>query len=46
MKRINKKTNAITELNLGSKNNSKCKTCNDNDTNYSLGFFEAMTMIK
>jgi len=46
MKRMNKKTKSITQLNLGTKSNSKCKTCNDNDANYSLGFFEAMTMIK
>jgi len=46
MKRINKKAKAITQLNLESKIDSKCKTCKDNDANYSIGFFEAMTMVK
>lgn len=46
MKRINKGTKAITQTNLESKISSKCKTCNDNDVNYSIGFFEAMTMVK
>jgi hypothetical protein len=46
MKRINKQTKAITRLNLETKSDSKCKTCKDNDVNYSIGFFEAMTMVK
>jgi len=46
MKRINKKTKVITPLNLETRYNFKCKTCNDDDANYIVGFFEAMTMAK
>ncbi len=46
MKRINKQTKGITQLNLETKYNFKCGTCKDNDANYIVGFFEAMAMIK
>ena len=46
MKRINKQLKGITQLNLETNYNFKCKTCKDNDANYTVGFFEAMIMIK
>lgn len=44
MKRNNKNPKVITLLNLDTNYNFKCKTCPEN--NFSVGFFEALSMVK
>ena len=46
MKRLKKETRCNTQSNLGMSNISKCEKHNEDKTNFSIGYFESMTMFK